>query len=173
VHINAVQNAISILQNDAHAAAWAYALKQLASQDNVHGLVRGRACRLIFDRSEADDETATLMSQALSPGTPATQSAAWVQGFLHEGGQALIHHPHLWHMVDAWVQSLPEELFTTTLPLLRRTFSTFPAPERHQLGEMAKTGGNISSVTGVVELDAVRVEKALELVKLILNERRQ
>jgi hypothetical protein len=174
-HINTTQDALGILQDDAHAETWARALGQLAAQDNVHGLIRGRACRLLFDRSDtqtgasADGETATRMSLALSPGTPAAQSAAWVQGFLHGSGQALIHHPSLWKLLDEWVLSLPEEIFTGLLPLLRRTFSAFPAPERHQIGELAKSGGRLVSTVGGAELDPVRAEKALALVIKILE----
>jgi hypothetical protein len=166
--INAVQNALGMLENDAHATAWAGALEQLAT-DGIHGLVRGRACRLLFERSETGELTATRMSQALSPGTPAAQSAAWVQGFLHGSGQALIHHPHLWHLVDEWVLALPEEMFTASLPLLRRTFSSFTGPERRQIGEMARTGGQTTSTGSVMALDPARSEKALALILKILE----
>jgi hypothetical protein len=163
-HVNAVQNAIGILQDASHDQAWLRALDHLAAQGNVHGLVRGRACRLLFERSDAHDLIAMRMSQALSPGVPAAQSAAWVQGFLHGGGQALIHHPRLWQLLDDWVLSLSGEMFNTILPLLRRTFGAFPAPERRRIGEMAKSGGRVASASGQVELDPRRVEKALALV---------
>ncbi len=150
------------------APAWTRTLTLLAAPQTGHGLTRGLACRLIYD-AHADADTANRMSLALSPGTPAAESAAWVQGFLHSGGQALIHDPALWHLLDDWVLSLPESLFTALLPLLRRAFSTFPAPERRQIGELAKTGGRITSVAGEMELDPVRAEKALTLVSLILD----
>jgi hypothetical protein len=167
--INAMQKAIEILQDETHSESWMRALTNLAEQDGVHGLVRGRACRLNFDRAEADEATAIQMSQALSPGVPAAQAAAWVEGFLQGGGQALIHHPRLWQIVDEWVLCLPEAIFNSVLPLLRRTFSTFPAPERRQIGEMARHGGRVISPTSDVELDMVRAEKALELVIKILG----
>lgn len=153
-----------------HAPAWIRTLTLLAAPQAGHGLTRGLASRLIYD-AHADEETAARMSLALSPGTPAAESAAWVQGFLHSGGQALIHDPALWHLLDSWVLSLPESLFTSLLPLLRRTFSTFPAPERRQIGELAKTGGRAASLTGEIELDPVRAEKALALVNLILGDK--
>ncbi len=167
-YINAVQDAIGMLQDNLQVAAWARALEQLASQDGCHGLIRGRACRLLFERDDADELTATRMSQALSPGTPTGQSAAWVQGFLHGSGQALIHHPRLWQIVDQWVLALPEAMFSASLPLLRRTFSSFTAPERRQIGEMARSGGRGVSVGSEVMIDSLRSEKALALVKLIL-----
>ncbi|RPI87318.1 MAG: hypothetical protein EHM41_05425 [Chloroflexi bacterium] len=168
-HIQAVQKAIEILQDEAHAAAWKDVWTKLANQDGVHGLIRGEVCRLLYDQTGADKQTAVYMSQALSPGTPADQAAAWVQGFLNNSGQALIHHPRLRQLVDEWILSLPEALFTDILPILRRTFSTFSSPERRQIGEMAKYGGRVLSAGGNVELDADRVEKALSLVRFILE----
>lgn len=166
--INATQSAIGLLQDASHAEIWARALQGLAAQDGVHGLVRGGACRLLIERT-SDEETALRMGLALSPGTPAAQSAAWVQGFLHESGQALIHHPRLWQMLDEWVVVLPEAMFTSLLPLLRRTFSTFPAPERRQIGEMARSGGRALISGGDDDIDEVRAAKALTLVLKILE----
>jgi len=174
--IKVVNGGISLLEGDSHEQAWTRALTLLAAPSAGHGLIRGLASRLLHDH-HADEETPSRagtgttarMSLALSPGTPAPESAAWVQGFLHSGGQALIHAPALWQLLNEWVCSLPEALFTTLLPLLRRTFSTFPAPERRQIGELAKTGGRAASLTGNLELDPARAEKALALVKLILG----
>ena len=166
--IKAVHGSMSLLEDSPHAESWLRTLTLLAAPSAGHGLTRGLASRFIYD-AHADEETATRMSLALSPGTPAPESAAWVQGFLHSGGQALIHDPGLWRLLDEWVLSLPETLFTSLLPLLRRTFSTFPAPERRQIGELAKTGGRISSAADELEIDPVRAEKALTLVHLILG----
>src|SRR5262249_2645469 len=162
--INAVQNAVGILQDDSHAQAWTYALELLASQDGVHGLIRGRACRLLFDQSNTDSDTARQMSLALSPGTPTSQAAAWVQGFLHGSGLALIHHAALWRIVNQWVMSLSNETFISALPLLRRTFSTFPSGERRQIGELAKGVSQTEFVGGNNDLDMSRVEKVLPLL---------
>jgi len=167
--IGSVQNALDLLQEGVHLSDWARALENLASQETAHGLVRGRACQLIFDRVLGGDQTALRMSQALSPGTPPSQSAAWVEGFLKDSGQTLIHNPQLWHLVDDWVLSLSNETFTTVLPLLRRTFSSFSAPELRQIGEMARNGGQATAASIEVELDPARVEKALELVRKILD----
>ena len=168
-HVNAVQSAVGILQDDSHTQAWTRALEHIASQDGVHGLIRGRACRLLFDRSNADSDTATHMGLALSPGTPTAQAAAWVQGFLHGSGLALIHHASLWRLINQWVMSLSDEAFVSVLPLLRRTFSTFPAGERRQIGELATSGGQTEMQSGESQLDMSRVEKVLPLLIKILG----
>jgi hypothetical protein len=169
--LNNVQNAIAMLQNEAQAQDWAHSLALLADQENGHGLVRGRASRLLFEQDDSDPQTALRMSQALSPGTPSPQAAAWVQGFLHGGGQALIHHPQLWQVIDTWVLSLSAESFASTLPLLRRTFSTFPGPERRQIGEMARSGGQVVQSGAGAGLDLERAKTALSLVRVILGEK--
>ena len=170
-HVNAVQSAVGILQDESHTHAWTRALEHIAAQDGVHGLIRGRACRLLFERSNADSDTAKHMSLALSPGTPTAQAAAWVQGFLHGSGLALIHHASLWQLVNHWVMSLSDEVFISVLPLLRRTFSTFPAGERRQIGELAKSGGQTEIQSGGRQLDMSRVEKVLPLLIKILGKR--
>jgi hypothetical protein len=172
-HINAVQSAIGILQDVAHSQIWIHTLEQLASQDRVHGLIRGRACRLLFDQSNTNGDTVKQMSLVLSPGTPTSHAAAWVQGFLHGSGLALIHHATLWRLVNQWVMSLSEESFISVLPLLRRTFSTFPVGERRQIGEMAKSGGPTEILQGDDHLDMSRVEKVLPLLIKILGKEKE
>lgn len=168
-YINAVQSAVGILQDEAHTKAWTRVLAGLTSQDGIHGLIRGRACRLLFDRSQADEDTARQMSLALSPGTPAAQAAAWVQGFLHGSGLALLHHTTLWRLVNQWVMSLSDETFLAVLPLLRRTFSTFPTGERRQIGELVKSGGPAEILHEEDRLDPARLEKVLPLLIKILG----
>ncbi len=167
--INQVQGALAVIQNEAHQQAWTGALTHLADQERVHGLVRGRAARLIFDRAPQEEAAAWRMSQALSPGTPTGQSAAWVEGFFYGSGQALIHHPRLWQLMDTWMVELPEEQFRAVLPLLRRVFSTFSSAERRQIGELAKNNGLMVVETGEMEVDPVRAQKALTLVAFILG----
>jgi hypothetical protein len=167
--INRVQHDVGILQDDSHTQAWTRALEHLVSQDGVHGLIRGRASRLLFDRPHADGDTERQMSLALSPGTPASQAAAWVQGFLHGSGLALIHQASLWRLINQWVISLSEETFISVLPLLRRTVSTFPAGERRQIGELAKGAGPTHILHGQDQLDMSRVEKVLPLLLKILS----
>ncbi|MBI1785114.1 hypothetical protein HYR69_08205, partial [Candidatus Sumerlaeota bacterium] len=58
----------------------------------------------------------------------------------------LLHSENLWRILDAWITSLANETFNDVLPLLRRTFSTFPAPERRMMGEQVKRLGSPAAV---------------------------
>ena len=50
-------------------------------------------------------------------------------------GFVTAHDPQLLAVVDAWVAGVRTEAFDDLLPLLRRTFSEFSAPERRVIGE--------------------------------------
>ena len=91
---------------------------------------------------------------------------------MHGGGQALIHHPQLWQLVNDWLLALSGDLFATLLPLLRRTFSLFPAAERRQIGELARHGRVTFGQGSTANLDPGRAASALTLVKLILDPQR-
>ncbi len=159
-----VNNAISLLQNEEYLTLWRQILLQIADNFHVHGLICGRCCRLLLDAEILDaEEAARKMGLALSTATEPSQAAAWVEGFLKGSGLLLLHDDKLWQVLDNWVSTLSDDLFVTSLPLLRRTFSTFSEPERRQMGERVKNGidGNISSFAddeiGINEANAVLV----------------
>lgn len=123
---------------------WATVLRKLAGRDTVAGIIRGRATRLLLDDGRlTEDEAARLMGLALSPGTPPTDAAAWIEGFVggaSGGGMLLVHDERLLALVDAWLSGVPADTFTDVLPLLRRTFSAFESGVRRTLGELVRRG---------------------------------
>src|SRR6202012_2050259 len=133
--------AIALLQNTEHTAAWYGVLRQLAESLNLHGLIAGRACRLLLEAQQLDGaEAARHLGLALSTANAPAQSAAWVDGFLRNSGMLLLHDQTLWRVLDDWVTALSSDHFTAALPLLRRTFSTFEIAERRQMGSHVATG---------------------------------
>jgi hypothetical protein len=197
-----VHSAISLLQNEDHNRSWQAVLKQLAGQEVAslpvmddgdwargtnpntrypspitqspyHGLISGRACRLLMDAGTlTPGEAARQMGLALSTASEPAQAAAWVEGFLKGSGLALLHDDELWAVMDEWVSGLRADAFTAVLPLLRRTFATFPAPERRQMGERVKHGpthGSISRMDGAADFDVERAEAVLPLISKILG----
>ena len=50
----------------------------------------------------------------------------------------LLHDDALWGLVDAWLAELSDAHFIHVLPMLRRTFTAFSAPERRQIAERAR-----------------------------------
>ena len=173
-----VHSAISLLQNEEHLASWQAVLMQLVDRRGLHGLLAGRCCRLLIDTGDISIEAAARrMSLALSPANEPAQSAAWVEGFLKGSGLVLLHDERLLQLLDGWVTSLPADTFTAILPLLRRTFSTFPAPERRQMGERVKQGFRVEGL-GLIrderlgmrdDFDPARADAVLPLVTRLLG----
>ena len=170
---SAVHAAIELLQVEAWSSAWITVLRKLIDLVGLHGLLAGRACRILLDRGEIDsEECARRMWLALSTASEPVQAAAWIEGLLGESGLLLVHDERLWNVIDSWVTNIPGEHFTQVLPLLRRSFSNFSSAERRQMGEMVK-GGNAprtsSPVDGDSRFDLQRGELVLPLLAKILG----
>lgn len=167
-----VNAAIQLLQREAHTAQWQQTLLRLVEQQGLHGLLAGRACRLLLDAQALDAvEAARRLSLALSSANEPAQAGAWVEGFLHGSGLLLLHDETLWQVLDAWLTALPEEPFIALLPLLRRTFANFTAPERRQMGERVKRGGSMVTVAAgeANDFDFARAAAVLPLVAQLLG----
>lgn len=171
-HIIAVDGAVSLLNQQEHVTEWRATLVHLCDQAGLHGLVAGRCCRLLMDCGEMDpDEAARRMGLALSTAGEPGAAGAWLDGFLRDSGAILIHDQRLWNVIDAWLISLAGEAFQAILPLLRRTFSTFSAPERRQMGERVRHGGPavVAPTRRETDFDAERAARALPLVAALLG----
>ncbi|MGW0513081.1 DUF5682 family protein [Streptomyces olivaceoviridis] len=121
---------------------WRAVLRVLALRDTAPGVIRGRAVRLLLDDGAlAPEEAARLMGLALSPGTPPSAAAAWVEGFAGGGGGLLlVHDERLLALLDTWLTGVPADAFTDVLPLLRRTFAAYEPGVRRTLGELVRRG---------------------------------
>jgi hypothetical protein len=170
--LNKVNSGIALLQNDEHLASWQKVLTQMLEQQGLHGIIAGRCCRLLLDAGAfAPDEAARRMGLALSTANEPPSAGAWVEGFLKGSGLLLLHDDKLWQVLDSWVSQLPSDTFTALLPLLRRTFSTFSAPERRQMGERVKRGnvGLAIPEKGASEFDERSANAVLPLVAQLLG----
>ncbi|MEV5548979.1 DUF5682 family protein [Streptomyces sp. NPDC052309] len=187
-HVDAVHGAVGLLGDDPAPGhgdlrrRWQTVLRLLSVRDTVPGVIRGRAVRLLLDEGElAAEEAARLMGLVLSPGTPPSDGAAWIEGFVgggSGGGLLLVHDERLLGLVDAWLTGVPAEAFTDVLPLLRRTFSGYEPGVRRTLGELVRRGpGQRGSVTAAGcgipgfadELDTGRADAVLPVVRLLLG----
>ncbi|MEU9308909.1 DUF5682 family protein [Streptomyces sp. NPDC048256] len=161
---------------------WRGVLRVLSGRDTVPGVIRGRTVRLLLDEGELDqDEAARLMGLALSPGTPPSDAAAWIEGFVgggSGGGLLLMHDERLLGLVDGWLTAVPADAFTDVLPLLRRTFSAYEPGVRRTLGELVRRGpgqrgGGPGSGFGTpgfaAGLDEGRADAVLPVVRLLLG----
>jgi hypothetical protein len=131
--LGALQGALAVLDHPARRSGLPAVLADIASGAG-HGLVQGRATRLLHDAGTWPTDTVRRrLSQALSGGTPPARGAAFVEGFLAGSGSVLVHDADLLGVLDDWVAGLPGDSFDAVIVLLRRTFGAFEAAERRQL----------------------------------------
>jgi hypothetical protein len=166
-----VDQALALLQNEEHQARWFETLQKLAGQSQLHGLLGGRCCRLLFERGVWSlPEVERRLGLACSPASGPTYSAAWLEGFLFGSGLLLLHHEALWQILDSWLAGLSTETFNQLLPLLRRTFATFPRPERRQMGEKVAQGERLARTRlATSEIDLERAKHILPLAAQLLG----
>lgn len=91
------------------------------------------------------------------------------RGFLAGGGLLLVHDPALMSLVDSWVAEIPDASFTEILPLLRRTFGSFAAPERRAIGERVAGAGPATDVTAAGPFDHGRAAAVLPTLGVLLG----
>ncbi|RJL34128.1 DUF5682 family protein [Bailinhaonella thermotolerans] len=170
--IDAVHAALGLLDDPAHLRRWHAALASLAARPAPHGLIEGRVTRLLLDAAALGPaEAGARMSRAVSPGAPAGHAASWIEGFLSGGALLLVHDPALLRLVDSWLTALPADRFTAVLPLLRRTFATFPVPERRALATRLAALAGPSAPPAPDPYDRARAAPAERTVALILGAR--
>ncbi len=170
-HVNAVHDALGLLQSDTYREPWLAVLRRLMDQAGLHALISGRSVRLLHDAGALPpEESGRRLSLALSAGNEPAGAAHWIDGFLSGSGALLVHDEAIWSVVDDWLCGLAAEHFTTVLPLLRRTFATFHAPERRQLGERVKRGSHGAGASdATVDFDYQAADGVLPLLARILG----
>ncbi len=171
--ILAANRAINILKRDDFTNSWAFSIREISQSLHAAPLLSGMATRLLFDTRSFDAaQTATAMRYHLSKAQYPLAMAEWFEGFLHGSGLLLLHHPELWHILDAWILQVDNEDFQEILPLLRRTFSRFHPAERGKMMDLAKYGIQqtpLEKNMPQIDPEAPRLQPVNQLLKLIFE----
>jgi len=132
--------AMTLIEDTALTGAWHRAIGLVAGDPSAHALLRGQGTRILYDHGVLAAEGAALhLHRALSPSVPVPEAGDWLDGFLGESGQILLHDVSLRQIIDGWLAAIGEEEFVNLLPVMRRAFSTFDRSERRRLlDEIAK-----------------------------------
>ena len=173
-HIGKLHPAIKLIEQPDRLEQWLTALRQLADAHGIHERVGGLAARLLLDEGHDAEAAADRMSRALSQAVSPEAAAAWLEGFLNGGGTILAHDETLFGLIDHWVVGLSADHFTQVLPLVRRTFSTFPWPTRRQIGERVQRDADrqpaVATAAGLTAgWDLARAEALIPTLSLILG----
>ena len=128
------------------------------------------AIRLVAEQELSAEDVATHMGMELSCAALPSESAGWLEAFLGRSAMLLLHDETLWGLVDTWLGELSEEHFIHVLPLLRRTFTAFSAPERRQLAERSRRAASPSARHTHAELwDEERAALPLPFLRRVLG----
>jgi hypothetical protein len=166
----AVQTALALIDHPARRGEWPAALTLVAERSDVHGLVQGRATRLLHDGGSWNRQrVAARLSRGLSVGSTPANGAAFVEGFLAGSGTVLVHDRELLEVIDSWVSGLAPDAFANTVPLLRRTFGAFEPAERRQLGLLLADEAPAAAVGFGSDIDTERAAAALVTVRQLLG----
>ncbi len=167
-------SAVGLRGDEAMAEGWRRALRQVSQQQGTHALIAGLASRLLLDDGALPaDEAGAALGLQLSRGADPARAAAWLEGFLNRNAMVLLHDATVWTLVDRWLSGLSEEHFMAVLPLVRRTFSSFEAGERRDLGTRVRsTGGALAAPAASAEpptWDEGRADMPLPTLRLLMG----
>lgn len=173
--LSAHEAALRLLEDEALLKEWLGVTAQLMNHATAHPLLRGLATRLQRDAGVLTaDACAGHLEFALSAGQEPAHAVAWISGFLSGTGTVLIHDTTLLASLHQWLGGLADEHFQQILPLLRRTFGQFTAPERARIGtaiSQLHPGSGPAAVPGVplLELNESRARPAVALTARLLR----
>ena len=77
----------------------------------------------------------------------------------------------LWSIIDEWIDRLKEERFMEILPILRRTFASFSAPERQKMLDLVqqKRKGKRQKKKGKNTINEARAQQVIPIIQKILG----
>lgn len=166
----AADGALALLNDEEFTQGWREMLRRIADNDAAHSLIGGYAHRVLYDAGSVQFEAlANAFSRALSAGTEPAVGAHWIEGLLSGSGAVLVHDDRLRRLLDEWVRNTSAEHFVQVLPLVRRTFANFPAPERRQIGERLRPAKGGAAPSSATDFDTEAAQALLPVLKKIWN----
>jgi len=170
VAMEAYDEALRLFADDALTASWRTELAKIVIDDQVTPSIAGLSLRRLHDvQAWEPDRVAAEFARHTGSRQP-KESGAFLEGFLRGGSEVLLQDEPLLQLLDAWVCDLTEADFTESLPLLRRSMSTFDTVARRRLLERVQRGRQQTTGTESHEgTDNPAFEAALPLLYKILG----
>lgn len=163
--------ALELLEDLALLKQYREVLKKIAQSTVIQGLVSGRSAKLLYECQELSrEESADLLGFALSGATEPNYAGVWLEGFLTNNAQVLVHDGQFFDLVDFWLTEIDGQAFQELLPLLRKTFGAFSYSERRQISDRVVSGKGQKLVkqVSVKEDDGILIP-VLDTVRTLLG----
>ena len=160
VATEAYDEALRLFADEALTASWRNELARIVTDDQVTPSIAGLSLRRLHDvRAWELDRVATEFARHTGSRQP-KDSGAFLEGFLRGGSEVLLQDEPLLQLLDVWLCDLTEADFTESLPLMRRSMSSFDTVARRRLLERVQRGRQQS--TGMVSSDSAGENPAFE-----------
>jgi hypothetical protein len=115
-------------------------LSKIVSDDQVTPSIAGLSLRRLHDVHDWEEERVAAEFERHTGSRQPKESGAFLEGFLRGGSEVLLQDEPLLQLLDAWLSELNEKDFTDSLPLLRRSMSSFDAVARRRMLEKVQRG---------------------------------
>ena len=169
--MEAYDEALRLFGDDALTASWRDEVGKIVADDQVTPSIAGLSLRRLHDVAAWElERVATEFAHHTGSRQP-KEAGAFLEGFLRGGSEVLLQDEPLLQLLDAWLCELSETDFTDSLPLLRRSTSSFDTVARRRVFEKVQRGRQEStSPRGTVGTESnPAFEAALPLLYKILG----
>src|SRR3984885_101518 len=169
--LEAYDEALRLFGDDGLTSSWRNELGKVVDDDQVTSSIAGLSLRRLHDVVAWEPErVAAEFSRHTSSRQP-KESGAFLEGFLRGGSEVLLQDEPLLQLLDAWFCELSETDFTDSLPLLRRSMSSFDTVARRRVLEKVQRGRQqgTTAVSHLIHASNPAFEAALPLLYKILG----
>lgn len=150
---------------------WRLELARMVADGQVAAEVAGVSLRRLHDSRALDQAAVSSAFSLHTCGESPQRAGAFLESFLSGSAEVLLQDIPLLRLIDAWLCSLREQDFTDSLPLLRRSFSSFDSVARRRLLEKIAQDSPAEAVAAAAPrpVGSDAFERALPLLMQILG----
>jgi hypothetical protein len=138
--MDSYDEALRLFGDDALTASWRDELGKIVADDQVTPSIAGLSLRRLHDVHAWEPERVAAEFARHTGSRQPKESGAFLEGFLSGGSEVLLQDEPLLQLLDAWICDLTDADFTESLPLLRRSLSSFDTIARRRLLEKVQRG---------------------------------
>jgi hypothetical protein len=146
--MEAYDEALRLFNDEALTASWRSELGKIVSDDQATPSIAGLSLRRLHDVHFWEPEKVAAEFARHTGSRQPKESGAFLEGFLRGGSVVLLQDEPLLQLLDEWLCELGETDFTESLPLLRRSLSSFDSVARRRVLEKVQQGRQRSTSAG-------------------------